>query len=137
MDADREDCPVALMAARAEAFGRLLDSLKGRGRADYATVAMRDPHMDYPPCVVGVPSRPGGKAAQRMMPLPDLAAAGWRVVAVPMMIQLVHGGGYSLNWGREWLVIPPETSSEAPQRFHGRGLAQLWATERCQPDARS
>ncbi|BDG74077.1 hypothetical protein Rmf_40060 [Roseomonas fluvialis] len=78
-----------------------------------------------------LPARTGGKAGAARVPLPDLRAAGRRLLPLPGYWATVDGGPNALRWGPwEWVVIPPEDSPERDRKSRGRGRAQTWATDR-------
>jgi hypothetical protein len=89
---------------------------------------------EAPLCLRVPPSRPGGRAGVGQVPLPELRAAGWRLVPVPRCRAPFAGARAALAWYDlyclDWLAIPPDGSPERARTFKGRGLAQAWMSGR-------
>lgn len=125
----RKGCPVTAMVSDAAASMAWVRSLAGTARLSYAEATA--PSKEVPACLVEPPSRPGGRLGREVVPLPELRAAGWRVLPVPTFCALSEGGRPSLHWfARDWCVVPPEGSPERARTFAGRGRAQRWASDR-------
>jgi hypothetical protein len=88
---------------------------------------------EVPPlCLRDAPARPRGRAGVELVPLPELCAAGWRLIPVPRVrCTPVASAPPSLWWYLPgWLAIPPDGSAERARTFKGRGLAQAWMSDR-------
>lgn len=122
---------VAVIAENAASVMAKMRALQGnmRGLIGHVLADEQPSSSDWSP-LRAVPSRTGGRAGTTMVPLPDLAAVGWRVLPCPNYSEVVAGHP-SLWWGgRRWAVVPPEGSPERARTFDGRGRAQQWASDR-------
>jgi hypothetical protein len=120
----------ALRALAIEAAGAIRAAGGGRalGAALYVRAVLGDD--ETPGCLAEPPSRTGGRHGASMVPLPELRAAGWRVLPLPSFRSLAMGAPPRLHWfARDWAAIPPEKSDLRARRFDGRGRAQAWASE--------
>jgi hypothetical protein len=120
----------ALRALASDAAGAIRAAGGGRTlrAALYARAVLGD--GETPGCLAEPPSRTGGRHGASMVPLPELRAAGWRVLPLPSFRSLAMGAPPRLHWfARDWAVIPAEGSAHRACRFEGRGRAQAWASE--------
>jgi hypothetical protein len=128
-----------------EAMARDAADLVARLRAHDAGLDVRPDVMSYVfkpvvdearRCLRDPPALPRGRGAWRdqLVPLPELCAAGWRLVPVPRCRAPFAGARAALTWydpyGLDWLAIPPDGSPERARTFRGRGLAQAWMSGR-------